>query len=102
MMTPSLLTTTSINLKSLLPTIGKVIMFTLHSNFLLGASAIDEVKIGDKICTVGYIMDNFCIQRGTLFDNKGVETLGSDGPIKHQVASVVRGKFCWMQKMSMK
>ncbi len=40
---------------------------------LPGASAL---QVGDKICVVGYIMDYFCIQRGTLFDNRSVETLG--------------------------
>ena len=52
------------------------------------------LKVGDKICTVGYIMDSFCIDRGTLFDNKGVATLGPDGPIKHSVHCLIDVPSC--------
>ena len=33
------------------------------------------LKIGDVVCVTGYIMDHFCIERGTLLDNPSTETL---------------------------
>ena len=34
---------------------------------------------GDEICAEGYIMDNFCLDLGTLFDNPTVVTLARAG-----------------------
>lgn len=33
------------------------------------------LKVGDEICTTGFIMDTFCINRGTLLDAPSVDTL---------------------------
>eukprot|EP00956_Cyclotella_meneghiniana_P033925 scaffold100456_cov56-Cyclotella_meneghiniana.AAC.3 len=34
-----------------------------------------NLQIGDIVCITGYVMDHFCIERGTLLDNGSVETL---------------------------
>ena len=34
-----------------------------------------SLMIGDRVCTTGFIMDTFCIERGTLLDNPRVDTL---------------------------
>ena len=34
-----------------------------------------SLKVGDEICTTGFIMDTFCINRGTLLDKSSVATL---------------------------
>lgn len=39
-------------------------------------------------------MDHFCIQRGTLFDNNDVATLGPDGPIVHSVHCLIDVPSC--------
>lgn len=56
-------------------------------------------SVGNKICIDGYVMDRFCIQRGTLLDNPSVESLGPDGPSTHSlhclidIASCVTSEF---------
>jgi len=49
-------------------------------------------EVGDVICTGGYIMDSFCIDRVTLFDNPGVVTL--EGPDQHSVHCLVDVSPC--------
>ena len=39
-------------------------------------------------------MDDYCIQRGTLFDNSNVQTLGPDGPIEHSVHCLIEVAPC--------
>lgn len=39
-------------------------------------------------------MDNFCIDRGTLFDNKDVDTLGPEGVFKHTVHCLMDVPSC--------
>mmetsp|Transcript_10875 Transcript_10875/g.17939 ORF Transcript_10875/g.17939 Transcript_10875/m.17939 type:complete len:632 (-) Transcript_10875:77-1972(-) len=34
-----------------------------------------DLMIGDQVCMTGFIMDTFCINRGTLLDNRDVTTL---------------------------
>mmetsp|Transcript_10310 Transcript_10310/g.15605 ORF Transcript_10310/g.15605 Transcript_10310/m.15605 type:complete len:314 (+) Transcript_10310:3-944(+) len=36
-----------------------------------------SLKVGDEICTTGFIMDTFCINRGTLLDSPSVVTLAN-------------------------
>lgn len=68
---------------------------------LLVVEAADPVKVfvGDNICVAGYVMDNYCIARGTLLDPSGIVTLGPTGPIEHtlhcliDVASCVESPF---------
>lgn len=64
--------------------------------FSLGVATAEkqQVKVGDVICTVGYIMDTFCIERGTLLDNNSVKTLGAEGPIQHSVHCLVDVPSC--------
>lgn len=50
------------------------------------------VEIGDKVCMTGYIMDNFCIDRGTLLDNKNAETLKE--PEKHSFHCLIDVGIC--------
>ena len=47
------------------------------------SAAASSPVIGDQGCVVGYVMDRYCIDRGTLFDNPTVETLV--GPEVHSV-----------------
>jgi len=49
----------------------------------------NSVEVGTEVCVVGYIMDVYCIERGTLLDNSSVKTLSPDGPIKHSVHCLV-------------
>jgi hypothetical protein len=34
-----------------------------------------DVMVGDQVCMTGFIMDNFCIERGTLLDDGSVTTM---------------------------
>lgn len=46
-----------------------------------------------EVCSTGYIMDWFCINRGTLLDNGNVITL--EGPEQHSVHCLVDPSICW-------
>jgi len=61
------------------------------SLFLLDVEAADPVNVtvGDNICVAGYVMDNYCIARGTLLDPSGVVSLGPDGPIDHTLHCLI-------------
>jgi hypothetical protein len=52
------------------------------------------VSVGDFICVNGYVMDYFCILRGTLFDNPSVQTLGSGGPTLHSIHCLIDVPQC--------
>mmetsp|Transcript_57517 Transcript_57517/g.135045 ORF Transcript_57517/g.135045 Transcript_57517/m.135045 type:complete len:202 (-) Transcript_57517:92-697(-) len=72
-------------------------MFVGHRAYVLGfllvaVSMTSTVKAED-ICVVGYIMDNFCIDRGTLLDMPSVKTL--EGPDKHSVHCLVDVASCY-------
>ena len=54
----------------------------------------ENITIGDVICASGYIMDYFCILRGTLFDNPSLSTLGPDGPKEHSVHCLIDVPVC--------
>jgi len=51
-----------------------------------------DPQMGDQVCAGGYIMDTFCIERGTLFDNPSVRTL--EEPNKHSVHCLVDVGVC--------
>lgn len=53
------------------------------------------VEVGTEVCVAGYIMDMYCIERGTLLDNNSVKTLGPDGPVKHSVHCLVDVPRCY-------
>lgn len=59
--------------------------------FVVGTLA--QVEVGDKVCIEGYIMDRFCIDRGTLFDNPSVDTL--EGPGEHSIHCLVDVPRCY-------
>merc|ERR1719375_2896102 len=40
-----------------------------------GVDDADSIAVGDEVCITGYMMDQFCINRGELLDNPGTETL---------------------------
>ena len=52
-----------------------------------GANAAREV------CVEGFVMDKFCIDRGTLFDDRSVRTL--ENPEKHSVHCLVDVSLCY-------
>ncbi|RHY15409.1 hypothetical protein DYB37_007605 [Aphanomyces astaci] len=47
---------------------------------------------GRSVTVSGFVMDNFCIQRGTLLDNPDVKTL--EGPDAHSIHCLVDIKRC--------
>jgi hypothetical protein len=55
--------------------------FTQSIRFLLAGSAallvptVVALEDGEEICVQGFVMDNFCIRRGTLLDMSTVVTL---------------------------
>lgn len=57
--------------------------------------AAPSIQVGDVICVTGYVMDYFCIALGTLLDNRSVQTLGPDGPIRHSVHCLVDVRSCY-------
>ncbi|VEU34040.1 unnamed protein product [Pseudo-nitzschia multistriata] len=56
------------------------------------SSTFAALKVGDTICTEGYIMDFFCIDRGTLLDNPTVRTL--EEPFLHTIHCLVDVNSC--------
>jgi len=50
------------------------------------------LQAGDTICVEGFVMDFFCINRGTLLDNPSVRTLV--GPEKHSVHCLIDVNSC--------
>jgi hypothetical protein len=46
-----------------------------------------------EVCVVGYVMDTFCIDRGTLLDNPSVKTL--EHPEKHTIHCLVDVPRCY-------
>ena len=61
------------------------------SSFLFGRTEA-ALKAGDTICVEGYVMDFFCINRGTLLDNPSVRTL--EGPGEHSVHCLIDVNSC--------
>ena len=57
----------------------------------LVASAINASAT--NVCMVGYVMDTYCIGRGTLLDNKELKTL--EHPDKHSVHCLVDVPNCY-------
>jgi len=63
------------------------VKMTLVEKPVLGVSA------GDEICVEGFVMDRFCINRGTLLDSSGgIRTL--EGPDKHSLHCLVDVDEC--------
>mmetsp|Transcript_17545 Transcript_17545/g.26257 ORF Transcript_17545/g.26257 Transcript_17545/m.26257 type:complete len:394 (-) Transcript_17545:79-1260(-) len=75
---------------------GRVLLTLLAVSPFLGVEAADpvEVFVGSEICVTDYVMDNFCIARGTLLDPSGVVSLGPDGPIDHTLHCLIDVPQC--------
>ncbi|CAB9515782.1 b561 and DOMON domain-containing protein [Seminavis robusta] len=56
-------------------------------------STASAFQVGDEICVEGYVMDFFCIERGTLLDNPRVMTL--EEPERHSVHCLVDIRPCF-------
>jgi len=56
------------------------------------ALAQAQISNGDVVCAEGYVMDQFCIDRGTLLDNPSVRTL--EQPFRHTVHCLVDVSVC--------
>merc|ERR1719478_1609988 len=52
----------------------------------------DAVSVGDEVCITGYMMDQFCINRGTFLDDPGTETLKF--PEKHSFHCLLDVPVC--------
>eukprot|EP00957_Ditylum_brightwellii_P188307 14335971-Ditylum_brightwellii.AAC.1 len=50
------------------------------------------LEIGATVCAKGFIMDKFCIKRGTLLDKPSVKTLRN--PKQHSLHSLVDDPRC--------
>ncbi len=78
-------------------------LFVLSSSAILLATCLVartsaekvQIGVGDEICIAGYIMDYYCIERGTLLDNPRVRTLGAEGPVAHSVHCLIDVKSCY-------
>jgi hypothetical protein len=55
-------------------------------------SAVSGVSIGDEICVEGYVMDTFCILRGTLLDKPNLASL--EYPDRHTVHCLADEDVC--------
>eukprot|EP00550_Attheya_septentrionalis_P008207 CAMPEP_0198297912 /NCGR_PEP_ID=MMETSP1449-20131203/38846_1 /TAXON_ID=420275 /ORGANISM="Attheya septentrionalis, Strain CCMP2084" /LENGTH=403 /DNA_ID=CAMNT_0043999017 /DNA_START=153 /DNA_END=1364 /DNA_ORIENTATION=+ len=53
---------------------------------------VTALEVGDNVCIEGFIMDLFCINRGTLLDAPSVQTLRN--PEKHSVHCLVDVSQC--------
>ena len=51
-----------------------------------------DVQVGDAICVEGFVMDHFCIQRGTLLDAPSIVTL--EEPDQHSVHCLIDVPSC--------
>jgi len=69
------------------PLVATIVALGLSSHGVTAA-----IQAGDTICIEGFVMDFFCINRGTLLDNPSVRTL--EGPEKHSVHCLVDVNSC--------
>jgi hypothetical protein len=60
---------------------------------ILASYSASALEVGENICVEGFIMDFFCIDRGTLLDNPAVRTL--EEPQKHSVHCLVDVPSCF-------
>jgi len=69
------LTKTKLFATSMTTTMLMLLLMLLQSSFVVVTDA--ALQVGDNICVEGYIMDCFCIDRGTLLDAPSVRTLAN-------------------------
>lgn len=60
---------------------------------------ISNLQVGQEICAEGFVMDTFCINRGTLLDNPSVVSL--EGPDQHSVHCLVDIASCYTSPFEM-
>ena len=70
----------------------QLILVNLPSEVIMAETV--QVSVGDEICVSGYVMDYFCIDRGTLLDRGSVVTLSADGPVLHSIHCLVDISSC--------
>ena len=58
----------------------------------IAPSTVMALEIGDQVCVEGFIMDFFCIQRGTLLDAPSIVTL--EEPDQHSVHCLIDVPSC--------
>ncbi|CAB9528213.1 expressed unknown protein [Seminavis robusta] len=74
--------------------IGGCLLVATFVSLLCSSSAqLPGHSVGDEVCVAGYVMDNFCIARGTLLDNPTIETLRN--PEAHSVHCLVDVPPCY-------
>ena len=56
-----------------------------------GANA-PAISVGDEVCITSYIIDNFCIERGTFLDNPSLNTL--ENPEEHSFHCLLDVDVC--------
>ena len=54
---------------------GAVLYLAGMLGWSLSFASLAASQLISDVCIVGYVMDTFCIERGTLLDNPSVETL---------------------------
>jgi hypothetical protein len=67
-----------------LAVIAPLVSILVLSNGIRSAQALE---VGEQFCVEGFVMDRFCIDRGTLLDRQSVRTL--EGPDQHSVHCLV-------------
>ena len=70
-----------------------LLLLLLSTDALAQGESGSGESTANQVCTTGYIMDWFCIDRGTLLDHNAIETLR--GPEKHTVHCLVDPAICW-------
>lgn len=75
---------------------SKLLLFLYAYVSYIQLVSADKIQVskGDSICVAGYVMDYFCINRETLFDNPSIKTLSSAGPTSHSVHCLIDVAQC--------
>jgi len=71
----------------------KIIASTIAAFLVGNAYYAQAAKVGDEVCITGYVMDNFCINRGTLLDAPSVITLKN--PEEHSFHCLLDVPVCY-------
>ena len=61
--------------------------------------AYTSSNASEEVCFTGYVMDRYCIERGTLLDNPSLKTLES--PDKHSIHCLVDVGLCIQSEFEM-
>ena len=74
------------------PVIAVQSMQIVDSDIDYCSQPIPAMESGDVVCHVGYVVDNFCIDRGTFLDNANVRTL--ENPEQHSYHCMFDPSVC--------